>query len=131
MKIILKLALVVLFLGAGGYGRAGADEAADFPATPDLATGNKLDLREGMRIYKTSCAECHATGKGGAPRLRDAAAWRERSFQSFSVMEKHARKGFLSMPAKGKHPLLTDQDVANAVFYMEDQIADRQENGPR
>lgn len=131
MKIILRLALAALFLEVGGQRHAGADETADFPATPDLATGNKLDLREGMRVYKTSCAECHATGKGGAPRLRDAAAWRERSFQSFSVMEKHARKGFLSMPAKGRHPGLSDQEVANAVFYMEDQIADRQKNGPQ
>lgn len=130
MKILLRSALLAAYLGLDGLWPVRAGEPTLTSTAPDLDTGNKLDLREGLRVYKASCAECHATGKGGAPRLRDAGAWRERSFQSFSVMQRHAENGFLLMPPKGKHPALTGQDVANAVFYMEDRIAERQGKGP-
>jgi cytochrome c5 len=98
---------------------------AEAPESTDLDNGVKLDLRQGMRVYKSHCAECHATGKNGAPRLRDRNAWKQRGMQPFSVLEKHAERGFLGMPPKGSHAQLSQQDVANAVYYMSDQIADR------
>ncbi len=88
----------------------------------DLPDGNKLDVRKGLRVYKSACAECHATGKDGAPRLHDREAWKNRSFQSFALMEKHVKSGFLMMPPKGRRPTLGSQDIANAVFYMSQQI---------
>ncbi len=33
-------------------------------------------------------------------------------------MQVHAKKGFLNMPAKGEHSALTEQDLANATFYI-------------
>lgn len=102
---------------------ARAEEPPPEPA--DLPDGIKLDIRQGMRIYKANCAECHATGKNGAPRLRDRDAWKQRAMQPFSVLEKHAERGFLGMPPKGSHPQLTQQDMANAVYYMSQQIAGR------
>lgn len=54
----------------------------------------------------------------GAPALQDEKAWSQRSFQWFSVLKAHATKGFLKMPAKGQRAALTDQDMADAVFYM-------------
>jgi cytochrome c5 len=99
---------------------AAAEEPASAP--PQIDPGNKLDMRKGMQVYKSACARCHAKGKDGAPRLRDSKAWASRDFQSFSVMQKHADKGFLAMPAKGIRPNLTDQDMANAVFYMLERI---------
>ncbi|SMF95731.1 Cytochrome C oxidase, cbb3-type, subunit III [Methylomagnum ishizawai] len=93
----------------------------------DSETGNKLDVRKGMQVYKSACAECHATGKGGAPRLHDREAWKHRSFQSQSVMRGHAKGGFLLMPPKGGYPLLDNQEMADAVFYMSEQISGRME----
>lgn len=98
---------------------------AEAPESTDLDNGVKLDIRQGLRIYKANCAECHATGKNGAPRLRDRDAWKQRAMQPFSVLEKHAERGFLGMPPKGSHPQLTQQDMANAVYYMSQQIAGR------
>ncbi|MCU0734290.1 MAG: c-type cytochrome [Methylotetracoccus sp.] len=80
--------------------------------------GTKLDLQHGREVYRSSCAQCHDTGLEGAPALRDQKAWGQRSFQWFSVLQAHATKGFLNMPAKGQKPTLTDQDMADAVFYM-------------
>lgn len=102
-----------------------ADAPGPLEYHPDLFTGDKLDVRAGLKVYKSACIQCHGTGKGGAPRLHDAEAWRSRSFESLSVMEKHARQGFLNMPPKGGRPALNDRDLANAVFYMKDQIEGR------
>lgn len=80
--------------------------------------GNRLDAERGGEIYRASCAECHDGGKENAPRLQDGEAWKGRSFKAFSVMNDHAKSGFLAMPARGGNPKLTKQDIADAVFYM-------------
>lgn len=93
-----------------------ADGEVQFP------TGNALDTDKGKAIYDSACAECHATGKSKAPKLSRKKDWNHAKFKSYSLMEKHARKGFLNMPSKGGRPILSDQDVANAVLYMEQNI---------
>lgn len=80
--------------------------------------GTKLDAEHGRAVYQSSCAHCHDAGLAGAPALQDETAWSERSFQWFSVLKAHATKGFLKMPAQGQKTTLSDQDMADAVFYM-------------
>lgn len=84
--------------------------------------GNKLDAGHGAKVYRSACAGCHDKGSEGAPRLDQPESWKTRSFASFSVMENHARGGFLKMPPKGRRPLLSDRDVADAVFYMTQRL---------
>ncbi|WP_228720045.1 c-type cytochrome [Methylococcus geothermalis] len=90
------------------------------PSAP--VTGDKLDAKHGAKVYRSACAGCHDKGKEGAPRLDQPGSWKSRSFESFSVMENHARGGFLKMPPKGRRPLLSDRDVADAVFYMTQRL---------
>jgi cytochrome c5 len=125
MKPIIRSFLIMAAFLPGLHPGAWAAEPVAPENNPDLMPGDKLDLRQGLKVYKSSCAQCHATGKGGAPRLHDKEAWKGRSFQSFSVMEKHAKQGFLKMPPKGKQAALSDRDVANAVYYMTDQIEEK------
>lgn len=99
--------------------------AAALPMTAALSVppnkvepGRKLDLQNGKEVYESSCARCHDSGVDGAPKLRDGKDWEQRAVQWFSVLKTHAGKGFLKMPAKGQKPILTDDDVSDAVFYM-------------
>lgn len=69
-----------------------------------------------------ACARCHDTGYERAPKLSDSKAWNGAAVQSFSTMESHAKNGFLMMPAEGRNSPLTDQGLANAVFYIIDQL---------
>lgn len=85
-------------------------------------SGNKLDVKHGAEVYRSSCASCHDKGKDGAPRLNRPESWKNRSFESFSVLNNHASKGFLSMPPKGRRPVLKDQDIADAVFYITQRL---------
>jgi cytochrome c5 len=125
MKLLIPFLGVAFTLSLASLPAVRAAEPLALEYSPESFTGEKLDLREGLKVYKSACRSCHATGKNGAPRLHDAEAWKNRSFQSFSVMEKHAKQGFLKMPPKGKRAALSDRDVANAVYYMRDQIQDR------
>lgn len=85
-------------------------------------SGNKLNPQRGKQVYEASCAQCHDTGKNGAPRIRHPDEWNAAAIQSYSVMENHALKGFINMPKKGGRPLLTEQEVADAVFFMQLRI---------
>ncbi|HUL13324.1 MAG TPA: c-type cytochrome [Methylococcaceae bacterium] len=115
LRLVTITAIVLLF----GQSWAEAENR------PDPASDLKLDVGEGKRVYQSSCSGCHDTGKNRAPKLADKDAWAKRSFEWFSVMNNHATKGFLNMPPKGQHYELTDQDMANAVFYMLDQIREK------
>ena len=84
---------------------SGADAAMPVHVTPHIA-------------YEHACADCHETGKDGAPRTGDAAAWEERSALWEAVLFEHAEKGYLNMPAHGLDGRLSDDEVAAAAQYM-------------
>jgi cytochrome c5 len=77
-----------------------------------------VNTLHGMRVFNRVCSECHYDGKNGAPRLNDISAWRTRIFQGEEVLDQHALQGYLTMPSKGGHPELSDQDVIDAVHYV-------------
>lgn len=103
------LALITAILTASASPLASAEELSD---------GSRLDARHGKVVYKRYCATCHDRGRKGAPKLIDPKTWASRSLPSFSAMDKHATAGFLGMPAKGGRSILSDADIADAVFFM-------------
>ncbi len=82
----------------------------------------KPDFHRGMHIYNAFCAECHETGKNGAPGLDDVDEWDLRAMQWSSVLKEHVNNGFMDMPSKGGHAELSDQNIADALYYMEVKI---------
>jgi len=96
-------------------------------ATQDLVDKAKTayDAAAGKAIYTANCAACHGYGVAGAPKVGDAAAWKDRIATGMSTLVDHAVNGYQGasgyMPAKGGHPSLSDADVGNAVAYMVEQ----------
>lgn len=74
--------------------------------------------RSGEAIVKAQCAKCHASGKGGAPKLGDRAAWSERVQPGVDALVRSAINGHGGMPARGGMANLTDAEIRNAVTYM-------------
>jgi cytochrome c5 len=76
----------------------------------------------GAAVYQSTCAACHASGVGGAPKFGDHAAWAPRLAQGAAALHQHALAGLTGkagvMPAKGGRPDLADQSVINAVDYL-------------
>ena len=74
--------------------------------------------RTGAQIVKARCADCHATGKGGAPKVGDQADWIPRLRPGLDVVVRSAIKGHGAMPPRGGMADLTDAEVKNAIIYM-------------
>lgn len=72
----------------------------------------------GKEVVDTTCAECHATGKDGAPMIGSTEAWHVRASQGLSSLTEHALDGIRNMPAHGGREDLSDLEIARAVTYM-------------
>lgn len=80
------------------------------------ASGGKP--RSGEEVYTGSCAMCHGTGVGGAPKLGDKGAWKPRIAQGATTLHDHALVGIRAMPPKGTCATCSDDEVKAAVDYI-------------
>ncbi|MBL0086448.1 MAG: c-type cytochrome [Ideonella sp.] len=74
--------------------------------------------RSGKVVVETVCQDCHTTGKDGAPKIGDQAAWRQRASKGLDKLTKNAITGVRSMPAHGGQAQLSDLELTRAVAYM-------------
>ena len=75
-------------------------------------------LELGRETYEKACASCHDKKVDGAPIKGDRASWAGRSPLWSAVLLKHAKSGYLDMPAKGGQTELSDRAVEAAGEYM-------------
>lgn len=125
---IVCIVLLVMFvtndkqLGAGSDTSPAATENRIRPISDEGFTlkddNAPQSLKTGEEVYKMACAMCHATGVTGAPKLGDAAAWKDRLAQGYDTLVKHAVEGIRLMPAKGGYPDLDNIEVARAVVVL-------------
>jgi cytochrome c5 len=111
LRVLLFLSLAVICTACQQADRdvpaEGSDDKSARPShvTPHIA-------------YEHACADCHESGKDGAPRTGDAEAWAGRSALWEAVLFEHAQKGYFKMPAHGHDGRFTDDEVAAAAQYM-------------
>lgn len=74
--------------------------------------------RSGEEVVKEQCSKCHETGKGGAPRIGDRAAWIPRLKHGIDPVVRSAINGHGGMPPRGGKANLTDAEVRAAILYM-------------
>jgi cytochrome c5 len=75
-------------------------------------------VRSGEQVVQSTCAKCHETGVGGAPRIGDQAAWLPRLKLGLDTLIRSAINGHGGMPARGGAADLTDPEMRSAVAYM-------------
>lgn len=75
----------------------------------------------GQQVVEAQCAKCHASGKDGAPKIGDAAAWSKRTNAGLSGLTQSAIEGVRKMPAHGGKMELSDFELKRAVTYMVNQ----------
>ena len=81
-------------------------------------TGPRRDERSGKEVVEAVCAECHATGVKGAPRIGERAEWSARLSHGLGSAVNAAIRGHGGMPARGGKAELTDNEVRSAIIYM-------------
>jgi cytochrome c5 len=75
-------------------------------------------MRTSEAIVRTQCATCHASGKDGAPKIADQAAWIPRLKRGLDPLVASAVHGHGPMPARGGLPDLSDAEIRGAIVYM-------------
>lgn len=85
------------------------------PLTAGAAQGGE---RSGKEVVAATCANCHAKGAQGAPKIGDKKAWSGRVALGLSSLTQSALKGIRAMPAHGGSPDLTDLEISRAIVYM-------------
>ena len=80
------------------------------------------NIKAGEVVYDDYCYECHDTGRKGAPKLDDKAAWAERIKQSQLVLTDHVFNGHRKMPHHGNCRSCSRSDIANAVAYIVSKV---------
>jgi cytochrome c5 len=85
----------------------------------DTAPPLRADITEaGLAAYQRVCAQCHETGRMGAPLTGQPEYWAGRSRLWQAVLFRHAEQGYVKMPARGGDESLTDREVQAAAEYM-------------
>ncbi len=74
--------------------------------------------RQGKEVVEQVCAECHATGKDGAPKIGDKDAWLQRAKKGLAATNTNAIRGFRKMPAHGGDSAISDMEISRAIFFM-------------
>ena len=85
---------------------------------PQLAGAAQAGERSGKEVVAATCANCHAKGAQGAPKIGDKKAWSGRVAMGLSSLTQSAIKGIRAMPAHGGSPDLTDLEISRAIVYM-------------
>lgn len=75
----------------------------------------------GKEVVEAVCANCHASGAKGAPKIGDQQAWSRRASRGLSSLTNNALKGIRKMPAHGGNQSLSDMEIKRAVAYMVNQ----------
>ena len=77
--------------------------------------------RSGKEVVEAVCANCHAKGTDGAPRIGDKQAWLPREARGIDSLTQSALKGIRKMPAHGGNPKVSDFEIQRAITYMVNQ----------
>ena len=72
----------------------------------------------GEQLVKERCSTCHATGKGGAPKIGEMADWKPRLQGGVEKLVKSSIQGHNAMPSRAGMSNLSDADMRAAVTYM-------------
>lgn len=80
------------------------------------------DAKAGEAIYNRACKMCHGTGMARSPKTGDKAAWAPRIARGAEELTKNAIKGIRTMPPRGGCGACSNDDIANAVAYMMEQV---------
>jgi cytochrome c5 len=74
--------------------------------------------RTSESIVQNQCARCHQSGKDGAPKIGDRAAWTARLTKGLDPLIASAIHGHGPMPARGGMPDLSNEEIRHAILYM-------------
>lgn len=83
-----------------------------------LSASTPAAARTSESIVQAQCAKCHQSGKDGAPKIGDRAAWTPRLGKGLDQLVASAVHGHGGMPSRGAMPDLEREEIRGAILYM-------------
>jgi cytochrome c5 len=74
--------------------------------------------KTGREVVEQTCIACHGSGKDGAPKIGDVAAWTQHAKNGLGKLAENAIAGMGKMPAHGGRAELTDLEISRAIAFM-------------
>lgn len=74
--------------------------------------------KTGREVVESTCSTCHVSGKDGAPKIGDVAAWTQHSKKGLAKLTESAIAGIGKMPAHGGQASLSDLEISRAIAFM-------------
>ncbi|HRL21161.1 c-type cytochrome [Alcaligenes sp. SDU_A2] len=76
---------------------------------------------EAIKLYRSSCMVCHASGMANAPRLGDKARWTPLKEKGEDALMTVVINGKGAMPPRGGAAKASDEQLRSVVRYMLEQ----------
>ena len=92
----------------------GTARAEDIQST----AGQEIQREQAMQKWARSCALCHISGVGGAPRVGVAEEWSTRLAQGKQLLMKHTIEGLNNMPPLGYCMSCEAEDFSVLIDFM-------------
>jgi cytochrome c5 len=87
-------------------------------AIPESALPESASVYDVMNKWARSCALCHVTGEGGAPRSGFAEDWNPRLVNGKAMLLTHTIEGYNNMPPLGYCMACEEEDFIALIDYM-------------
>ena len=120
-QIILLVAVVGLCLSlfaCSDSAKTGPQSEVVTKAIPESALPESAPVDDVMKKWGRSCALCHVTGEGGAPRSGFAEDWGPRLVNGKSVLLTHTIEGYNNMPPLGYCMSCEEEDFIVLIDFM-------------
>ena len=96
----------------------GNQAGAQFKEPEAPAGAAKAAERSVEQVVQAVCTNCHAEGKGGAPKIGTWDDWKPRVAKGLAALTSSAIRGHKGMPARGGMAEITDAEMKRAVEFM-------------
>ena len=87
-------------------------------AIPESAFTESASVDDAMKKWARSCALCHVTGEGGAPRVGFAEDWNPRLVNGKATLLTHTIEGYNNMPPLGYCMSCEEDDFIELIDFM-------------
>lgn len=120
-QITLPVAVVGLCLSlfaCSESAKTGPQSEVVTEAIPESALPESAFVDDAMKKWARSCALCHVTGEGGAPRAGFAEDWKPRVVNGKAMLLGHTIEGYNNMPPLGYCMSCEEEDFVALIDFM-------------
>ena len=116
--LVAVVGLCLSLLACSESAKTGPQSVIATEAISESGLSESASVDDVMNKWARSCALCHVTGEGGAPRSGFAEDWNPRLVNGKSILLTHTIEGYNNMPPLGYCMSCEEEDFIALIDYM-------------